>query len=131
MACCDPEVDSVPLIALNMSVRKKLGLYLNPRNAVAADWMAVAENMGFTYLEIKNYETSKSPTEGVLEAWQARSTDATVGKLLSILTEVERNDILEDLRPLIGALWPLGLNAFLNALVRLLLDSLRLSPSAA
>nr|XP_040022922.1 myeloid differentiation primary response protein MyD88-like [Gasterosteus aculeatus aculeatus] len=102
MACVDSEVDLwvVPLVALNMSVRKKLGLYLNPRNAVAADWMAVAEEMGFNYLEIKNYEGTKSPTESVLEDWQARCTDATVGKLLSILEEVERRDIVEDLRPL-------------------------------
>ncbi|KAM8823390.1 myeloid differentiation primary response protein MyD88 [Spinachia spinachia] len=102
MACVDSEVDlwSVPLVALNMGVRKKLALYLNPRNAVAADWMAVAEEMGFNYLEIKNYEGTKSPTESVLEDWQARCTDATVGKLLSILEEVERRDIVEDLRPL-------------------------------
>ena len=103
-SCSDSQVDldTIPLIALNMSLRKKLGLYLNPRNMVAADWMAVAETMGFTYLEIKNYEASKSPTETVLEDWRARNTDATVGKLLSILEEVERKDIVEDLRPLIG-----------------------------
>uniref|UniRef100_A0A8C3G8Y2 Myeloid differentiation primary response protein MyD88 n=2 Tax=Cyclopterus lumpus TaxID=8103 RepID=A0A8C3G8Y2_CYCLU len=102
MACFDSEFDlwTIPLVALNMSVRKKLGLYLNPRNAVAADWMAVAEAMGFNYLEIKNYEASKSPTESVFEDWQARCADATVGKLLSILEEVERRDIVEDLRPL-------------------------------
>lgn len=103
MACCDSKMDlsSVPLVALNMSFRKKLGLYLNPRNAVAADWMALAEAMGFTYLEIKNYETVVNPTVKVLEDWQARSTDSTVGKLLSILSEVERNDVLDDLQPLI------------------------------
>lgn len=92
---------STPLIALNVSFRKKLGLYLNPRNTVAADWMAVAEVMGFSYLEIKNYESSNNATLKVLEDWQARSSDATVGKLLSILKEVERKDIVEDLRPLI------------------------------
>ncbi|XP_022071703.1 myeloid differentiation primary response protein MyD88 [Acanthochromis polyacanthus] len=103
MACADPEVhlSSVPLIALNMTVRKKLGLYLNPKHTVAADWMAVAEAMGFTYLEIQNYEASNNPTKRVLEDWQARNSDATVGKLLSILREVEREDIVEDLRPLI------------------------------
>ncbi|XP_071383670.1 myeloid differentiation primary response protein MyD88 isoform X3 [Centroberyx affinis] len=103
MACGDSKVDlwSIPLIALNMTVRKRLGLYLNPRNAVAADWMAVAETMGFSYLEIKNYEASKNPSLKILEDWQARSTDATVGKLLSILEEVERKDVVEDLRPLI------------------------------
>ncbi|XP_042255564.1 myeloid differentiation primary response protein MyD88 [Thunnus maccoyii] len=103
MSDADSEGDmwSTPLIALNVSFRKKLGLYLNPRNTVAADWMAVAEVMGFSYLEIKNYESSNNATMKVLEDWQARSSDATVGKLLSILKEVERKDIVEDLRPLI------------------------------
>ncbi|XP_029384661.1 myeloid differentiation primary response protein MyD88 isoform X2 [Echeneis naucrates] len=105
MACSDPDVDfdSIPLAALNVTVRKKLGLYLNPKNAVAADWMAVAESMDFTYLEIKNYAASKNPTTMVLDDWQARSSGATVGRLLSILKKVERNDIVEDLQPLIGA----------------------------
>lgn len=105
--CVDSEkVDlwSVPVIALNVRARKLLGLYLNPRTTVAADWMAVAEAMGFTYMEIKNYEACRNPTLTVLDDWQARSTDATVGKLLAILSEVERKDIEEDLRPLIGAL---------------------------
>ncbi|KAK2859519.1 hypothetical protein Q5P01_004139 [Channa striata] len=103
MACSGSEVDlsTIPLVALNMTVRKKLGLYLNPRNTVAADWMAVAEEFDFSYLEIKNYEHSENPTRRVLENWQARSTDATVGKLLSVLAKVERNDIVEDLRALI------------------------------
>ncbi|XP_029004451.1 myeloid differentiation primary response protein MyD88 [Betta splendens] len=103
MACADSSVDlwAIPLVALNMTVRKKLGLYLNPKTTVAADWMAVAEAMDFTYLEIKNYDSSENPTRKVLEDWQSRSTDATVGKLLSILSNVERNDIVEDLRALI------------------------------
>ncbi|CAJ1082097.1 myeloid differentiation primary response protein MyD88 [Xyrichtys novacula] len=102
MACGISETDlkSAPLIALNVSVRNKLGLYLNPKNTVAADWMDVAEAMGFSYLEIKNFERSKNPTKTILDDWQARTTDATVGKLLSLLTEVERRDIVEDLRPL-------------------------------
>ncbi|XP_069015540.1 myeloid differentiation primary response protein MyD88 [Embiotoca jacksoni] len=103
MACADLKVDveTIPLIALNVTVRKKLGLYLNPRHTVAADWTAVAEAMGFTYLQIKNYEVTTSPTKMVLEEWQARTADATVGKLLSILAKLERDDIVEDLRPFI------------------------------
>ncbi|KAM3860627.1 myeloid differentiation primary response protein MyD88 [Diretmus argenteus] len=103
MACGDSEVDlwTIPLIALNMKVRKELGLYLNPRTAVAADWASVAEVMDFSYLEIKNMEASKNPTSTVLEDWQARCPDATVGKLLSILENVERTDIVESLRPAI------------------------------
>ncbi|XP_034562138.1 myeloid differentiation primary response protein MyD88 [Notolabrus celidotus] len=105
MACkvvdLEASLESVPLVALNVTVRSKLGLYLNPKNTVAADWMAVAEAMGYTYLEIQNFERTRSPTRTILDDWQARSTDATVGKLLSILTEVERKDIVEDLRTLI------------------------------
>ena len=106
MACADTEVDleTIPLSALNVTVRKKLGLYLNPRNTVAADWTAVAEAVDFNYLEIKNYEITQNPTAMVLDQWHARSKDATVGKLLSILTKLERNDVVEDLRSLIGAL---------------------------
>ncbi|XP_020501545.2 myeloid differentiation primary response protein MyD88 [Labrus bergylta] len=101
MEFIDSHLMSVPLVALNVTVRNKLGLYLNPKNTVASDWAAVAEAVGYSYLEIKNFERSKSPTKTVLDDWQARSTDATVGKLLSILTEKERKDIVEDLRPLI------------------------------
>uniref|UniRef100_A0A1A8PYE5 Myeloid differentiation primary response protein MyD88 n=3 Tax=Nothobranchius TaxID=28779 RepID=A0A1A8PYE5_9TELE len=90
----------VPLIALNVSVRKKLGLYLNIKHTVAADWMDVAQAMGFDYLEIQNYETCENPTKAVLKDWAARE-EATVAKLLSILDEKDRKDILEDLRPLI------------------------------
>lgn len=105
MACADPNVDleSIPLSALNVTVRKKLGLYLNPRNAVASDWMSVAEEMDFSYREIQNYVETKNPTAMVLDDWQARSTDATVGKLLSILKKVDRNDVVEDLQVYIGA----------------------------
>lgn len=86
------------MIALNVNVRRKLGLFLNPRNTVAADWMTIAEDMGFSYLEIKNYEDSRNPTQTLLEDWQSRCPDAKVGKLLSILEKADREDVVEDLR---------------------------------
>lgn len=92
----------IPLLALNMTARRQLGLFLNPRNAVAADWMTLAEAVGFSYLEIRNCEAARSPTLEVLDVWQTRSRDATVGRLLDILEELERKDIVEDIRPLIG-----------------------------
>ncbi|XP_037550003.1 myeloid differentiation primary response protein MyD88 [Nematolebias whitei] len=103
MACSEPDVDlwTVPLVALNVTVRKKLGLYLNPKHTVAADWMEVAEEMGFSYLEIENHKSVKNPTKAVLEEWAARNSDASVGKLLSILEKKERKDIVEDIRSLI------------------------------
>lgn len=92
---------TIPLVALNITVRKKLGLYLNPKNAVAEDWRTVAEKMGFSYLEITNFESSRNPTGEILTNWPAQKSDASVGKLLFILTEAERTDVVEDLRSLI------------------------------
>ncbi|XP_057679792.1 myeloid differentiation primary response protein MyD88 isoform X2 [Corythoichthys intestinalis] len=94
------DLSTVPLVALNMTVRRKLGLYLNPKTVVAADWTMVAEAMGFSYLEIINYQTAPNPILRVLDDWQAASSEATVGSLLSILEKLERNDVVEDLRPL-------------------------------
>lgn len=95
------DYESIPAIALNYSVRKKLALYLNPINTVAADWTELAEKMECTYLEIKNYEKSENPTRKLLEDWQTRA-GATVGTLLSFLEQVERKDIILDLQALIG-----------------------------
>ncbi|KAI5092118.1 myeloid differentiation primary response protein MyD88, partial [Silurus meridionalis] len=94
------DYESIPAIALNYSVRKKLALYLNPNNTVAADWTEIAEKMEFTYLEIKNYEKRENPTQKLLEDWQTRG-GATVGRLLSFLEQADRKDIILDLQSLI------------------------------
>ncbi|XP_066498508.1 myeloid differentiation primary response protein MyD88 [Hoplias malabaricus] len=91
---------SVPATALNYRVRKRLGLYLNPSNTVASDWADLAEEMDFTYLEIKNFEKRESPTQALLDEWQTKPA-ATVGNLLSLLEKIERKDIILDLRGLI------------------------------
>ncbi|MGH0183119.1 UNVERIFIED_CONTAM: hypothetical protein FKN15_011405 [Acipenser sinensis] len=54
--------------------------------------------MGFEYLEIKNYEQYPNPTKMILENWERTSTQATVGKLLEMLTAVERVDVISDLQ---------------------------------
>ncbi|KAJ8276980.1 hypothetical protein GJAV_G00070070 [Gymnothorax javanicus] len=100
--CSDMDYSSIPLIALNFSFRKELGLYLNPRNAVAGDWASLAEVMGFSYLEIRNYGQYDNPTARILEDWQSRCPTATVGTLLSMLEEAERKDVVTDLAPLIA-----------------------------
>uniref|UniRef100_UPI00398F078D myeloid differentiation primary response protein MyD88 n=1 Tax=Pristiophorus japonicus TaxID=55135 RepID=UPI00398F078D len=89
---------SVPVIALNFGVRKKLALFLNPTSVVAADWTGLAEAMGFEYLEIRNYERLGNPTGKLLEDWQGKE-GSSVGRLLELLQKLERDDILEDLKP--------------------------------
>ncbi|KAM4689078.1 myeloid differentiation primary response protein MyD88-A-like [Discoglossus pictus] len=94
---------SIPLVALNYTVRHKLSLYLNPGTVMASDWTHVAEEMGYDYLEIKNFQQTSNPMLNVLEDWPKKSHRATVEGLLDILKKIERNDILTDLSQYIEA----------------------------
>ncbi|XP_069898529.1 myeloid differentiation primary response protein MyD88 [Dipodomys merriami] len=92
-----PAAAELPLAALNVRVRRRLALHLNPRTAVAADWTVLAEEMGFEYLEIRQLEARPDPTAALLDAWQARP-GASVGRLLWLLEQLGRKDVLQELR---------------------------------
>ncbi|XP_075684790.1 myeloid differentiation primary response protein MyD88 isoform X2 [Rhinoderma darwinii] len=94
-------MSSIPLVALNYTTRHKLSLYLNPDPVVAAGWTGLAEEMDYGYLEIRNFERVPNPTLAVLEDWEKKSSQASVGRLLELLKKMERHDILTDLAPLI------------------------------
>nr|KAF6335524.1 MYD88 innate immune signal transduction adaptor [Pipistrellus kuhlii] len=93
---------SLPLAALNVRVRRRLSLFLNVRTAVAADWSALAEEVGFEYLEIRQLEAHADPTGKLLDDWQGRP-GASVGRLLELLAKLGRDDVLLELGPSIGA----------------------------
>nr|KAF6475304.1 MYD88 innate immune signal transduction adaptor [Rousettus aegyptiacus] len=95
-------MSSLPLAALNVRVRRRLSLFLNARTQVAADWTALAEEMDFEYLEIRQLETQADPTGRLLDDWQGRP-GASVGRLLELLAKLGREDVLLELRPSIGA----------------------------
>ncbi|KAF1628768.1 Myeloid differentiation primary response protein MyD88, partial [Eudyptes filholi] len=98
-----PDLHAVPMVALNYSVRRRLGLYLNPRAAAAADWTALAEELGCEYLEIRRLEARPDPTAALLEDWQCRCPGgATVGRLLDLLRRLGRHDVLLDLADSVG-----------------------------
>lgn len=101
--CAAPvsSTSSLPLAALNMRVRRRLSLFLNVRTQVAADWTALAEEMDFEYLEIRQLEAHADPTGRLLDAWQGRP-GASVGRLLELLTKLGRDDVLLELGPSIG-----------------------------
>ncbi|XP_065742390.1 myeloid differentiation primary response protein MyD88 isoform X8 [Phocoena phocoena] len=105
-----PSMSSLPLAALNVRVRRRLSLFLNLRAHVAADWTALAEEMGFEYLEIRRLETHADPTGSLLDDWQGRP-GASVGRLLELLGKLGRDDLLMELGPSIGAVgwWWLSL----------------------
>lgn len=97
------DLHSVPMVALNYGVRRRLGLYLNPRAATAADWTALAEKLGHDYLEIRRLEALPDPTAALLEEWQSRCPGgATVGQLLELLRQLGRHDVLLELGGSVG-----------------------------
>lgn len=96
-----PSASSLPLAALNVRVRRRLSLFLNVRTQVAADWTALAEEMDFEYLEIRQLETHTDPTGSLLDDWQGRP-GASVGRLLELLAKLGRDDVLVELGPSIG-----------------------------
>ncbi|KAM3927651.1 myeloid differentiation primary response protein MyD88 isoform 2-T2 [Leptodactylus fuscus] len=103
---CESSLDevamsSIPLVALNYNTRHRLSLYLNPDTVVAAGWTLMAEEMDYSYLEIRNFERVPNPTLAVLEDWEKKCSQATVGRLLALLKKMERHDILTDIAPLI------------------------------
>ncbi|KAF6100292.1 MYD88 innate immune signal transduction adaptor [Phyllostomus discolor] len=93
-----PSMSSLPLAALNVRVRRRLSLFLNVRAQVAADWTALAEEMGFEYLEIRRLERHDDPTGSLLDDWQGRP-GASVGRLLELLAKLGRDDVLLELGP--------------------------------
>lgn len=96
-----PSMSSLPLAALNVRVRRRLSLFLNVRTQVAADWTALAEEMDFEYLEIRQLETHSDPMGRLLDDWQGRP-GASVGRLLELLAKLGRDDVLLELGPSIG-----------------------------
>lgn len=97
------DLHSVPMVALNYGVRRRLGLFLNPRAAAAADWTALAEALGCSFLEIRRLEGLPDPTATLLEEWPGRCPGgATVGQLLDVLRRLGRDDVLTDLAGSVG-----------------------------
>ena len=98
-----PEHRCVPLSALRISSRKRLSLYLNlegrlpNEHGVLPDFNGLAELVGFSYLEIKNFARDRDPTDVLLEEWTSHQhLDPTFGTLVQHLERMGREDILTD-----------------------------------
>lgn len=106
----DDKYKAIPLDALRVSARKKLSLYLNVQseivndtNGLVSDYNGLAEMVGFGFLEIKEFERQKNPTDELLTEWTNRPDLApTIGKLWEFLVELGRLDVLQDCKNLIS-----------------------------
>ncbi|XP_069705153.1 netrin receptor UNC5C-like isoform X2 [Periplaneta americana] len=74
------------------SLRKQLCLCLDPPNARGNDWRMLAQRLNVDRY-INYFATKASPTEHILDLWEARHRDATaVTDLLNILRVMGRSD---------------------------------------
>ena len=99
----------IPISALGFSVRKKIAVYLNPDGQITAhikyenNFRGLAELAGFSYQEIRNFERLKNPTEELLDEWTTRlDLSPTIGSLCSLLSYLERVDVLAECLSIIG-----------------------------
>nr|UTP59125.1 myeloid differentiation factor 88 [Sinanodonta woodiana] len=97
-----------PLRALRISARSKLAQYLDPDGVltlvsddldIVNNYNGLAELIGFSYIEIRNFMRRSSPTTELLDAWTRKEPlNATLGKLWDYLYQMERMDVLTDCR---------------------------------
>lgn len=67
------------------------------------DWQGLAELCGISGVLIPGISTNSDPTANVLQIWVENcKSEATVDKLLTYLEQLDREDIIDDVLPLIG-----------------------------
>lgn len=58
--------------------------------------------MGCTALEVARYEKTKDPSHQLLFDWGRKKSDNNIKKLMSLLSELDRIDILSDIQSFLG-----------------------------
>lgn len=97
------DIRLVPAKALNVPTRTRLSLMLNPSKVRRNDWTGLASEMGFEYEMIENIAMERDPMKTVIAQWTCKQ-DSTIGALLDMLKDLERDDVLLDITKLAGEL---------------------------
>ncbi|XP_072019790.1 myeloid differentiation primary response protein MyD88-like isoform X1 [Amphiura filiformis] len=95
-----PDQDTIMKLhatAIGHMTRRILAMHMNPPKLMGNDWKGLADYMGFSMLEIQNFELNKDPMEQVMKEWVTRR-DSTIGALLEMITDLEREDVLMALK---------------------------------
>ena len=80
-----------------------ISFYLNPPRMMGNDWKGLADYMRFSHLEIENFALCPDPMREVLKHWcSAGGERSTIGALLGMIKDLEREDLLLALKPPLG-----------------------------
>ncbi|XP_076437327.1 myeloid differentiation primary response protein MyD88-like [Babylonia areolata] len=104
----DPKYQDVTILALRMSSRSRLGLFLNMEaiplhSGLLPNYQGLAELIGFEFIEQVSFQRERDPTQALLMEWGNRpELQPTLGNLARFLAELERLDVLEECREIIA-----------------------------
>ena len=84
---------------LSHGARFRMQVLLLPPNP-GRDWKTLADKMGFPREEISYFECRNEPVLELLSNYESKGK--TVSELLSLLEEMERFDVIEDLQKFLG-----------------------------
>lgn len=106
MAASNTRIDfhTIPAGALNFRTRGILSRMLNPIQELTTltglmrDFRGLAELMNFDYWDIQNFQMTSDPFAKLLIQWTDSQPANTVGKLFDLLEEIERTDVIDDVK---------------------------------
>lgn len=79
---------------------EKLVILLRPACALGNDYRLLAAKMGYTNEEIKCLESLREPVKELMTRYDKEGR--TIAELLSLLQQIDRPDVVQDLQPYIG-----------------------------
>ena len=87
---------------LSYEAHRRMDILLLPP-ASGRDWKTLADKMGYSNEDIKYFECIKKDRGPVMELISDyESKEKPISDLISLLNEMERFDLIEDLQPFIG-----------------------------
>ena len=86
---------------LSNEARRRMDMLLLPPNP-GRDWKTLADKMGYSHEEILCFEsqTQRSPVIKLICNYESKGK--TISELISLLEEMERNDLMENLEDYLG-----------------------------
>ena len=86
---------------LSYEAHLRMDMLLLPSNS-GRDWKTLADMMGYSHVEILYFEsqTQRSPVMELMCNYESKGK--TISQLKSLLEEMERDDLIEDLEDYIG-----------------------------
>ncbi|KAL8606172.1 hypothetical protein ACOMHN_053444 [Nucella lapillus] len=106
-SCLSPEHEGTTILALRMSSRRRLGMFLNMESmplhsGLLPNYQGLAELIGFEFVEQLSFQRERDPTQALLMEWGNHpDLNPTLGNLVRFLQQLERLDILEECKDII------------------------------